>query len=65
MEDRVKRDGAAAVKRLRDLAAWYRGGPAEAEESAERQSRIKYAAILDRLADAEERPPAASKKGDR
>jgi len=34
----VKRDGAAAVKRLRDLADWYRGGPAEAEESAERQS---------------------------
>ena len=59
----MKRDGAAAVKRLRDLAAWYRGGPAEAEESAERQSRIEYAAILDRLADKEELRATASKTG--
>jgi hypothetical protein len=61
----VKRDGAAAVKRLRDLAQWYRGSPAEAEESAERRSRIKYAAILDRLADEEELRAAASKTGAR
>ena len=51
------------MKRLRDLAEWYRGGPAKAYESAERQSRIKYAAILERMADEEELRAAASKTG--
>ena len=50
----MKRDSAAAVKRLRDLAEWYRGGPAAAEVSTERQSRIEFAAILNRMADEEE-----------
>ena len=55
----MKRDGAASVKRLRDLAAWHRGCPAEAEKSAERWS---FAAILNRMADEEERRMEAEKE---
>lgn len=50
----MRRDGAAAVKRLRDLAQWHRGGAPRPEDSAERRSRIEFALILDRLADEEE-----------
>ena len=55
----MKPDGAAAVKRLRDLAAWHRGCPAEAKKSAERWT---FAAILERMADEEERRMAAEKE---
>ena len=50
----MRRQGAPEVKRLRDLAAWYRGGP-QRQSADERQARIEWAAILDHLAEEEER----------
>ena len=59
----VRRQGAPEVKRLRDLAAWYRGGSPR-RSAEQRQARIEWAAILDRLADEEERRIVNVKKAD-